>query len=131
MGPRPSDDPVMNTRATPHLRSSRRPFRLTIPNGLPVPRVLPALGTTPARESAIQEEEGRPKEQLLQSRRAREEIARQLTNFGGADLQHDEVDFRPSIRADRGSYLPDGTNRCTRREKADGEGDPVRVWYRC
>src|ERR1700731_3057832 len=32
MRPRPSDDPVMNTRATSYLLSSGRPFRLTIPN---------------------------------------------------------------------------------------------------
>src|SRR5712672_3317264 len=41
--PRPSDDPVMNTRATSHLLSSLRPFRLTIPNGLPVPRAFPRV----------------------------------------------------------------------------------------
>jgi hypothetical protein len=41
MRPRPSDDPVMNTRATSQLLSSRRPFRLTTPNGLPAPRVFP------------------------------------------------------------------------------------------
>ena len=40
MRPRPSDDPVMNTRATltPPVMPS---YRLTSPNALPAPRVFP------------------------------------------------------------------------------------------
>ena len=66
MRPRPSDDPVMNTRATSHLLSPRRPFRLTIPNALPAPRVLPCTRHDAGEKVyAIQEEEGRPEEQHL------------------------------------------------------------------
>src|SRR6202035_538061 len=69
MRPRPSDDPVMNTRATSHLLSPRRPFRLTIPNALPAPRVLPCTRHDAGeRVYTIQEEEGRPEEQHLQHR---------------------------------------------------------------
>ena len=67
MRPRPSDDPVMNTRATSHLLSPRRPFRLTIPNALPAPRVLPCTRhDADERVYTIQEEKGRPEEQDLQ-----------------------------------------------------------------
>src|SRR5271165_4401101 len=63
MRPRPSDDPVMNTRATSHLLSSRQPFRLTIPNGFPAPRVFPCpRHDAGERVYTIQEEEGRPEE---------------------------------------------------------------------
>src|ERR1700737_4138859 len=66
MRPRPSDDPVMNTRATSHLLSSRRPFRLTIPNGLPPSRVFPCTRHDAGeRVYTIQEEEGRPEEEHL------------------------------------------------------------------
>src|ERR1700736_993915 len=78
MRPRPSDDPVMNTRATSHLLSPRRPFRLTIPNALPASRVLPCTRHDAGeRVYTIQEEEGRPEEQHLQHRfRAEPEIYR-------------------------------------------------------
>jgi hypothetical protein len=67
MRPRPSDDPVMNTRATSYLLSSRRPFRLTIPNDLPASRVFPCTRHDAGEKVyAIQEEEGRPEEQHLQ-----------------------------------------------------------------
>jgi len=66
MRPRPSDDPVINTRATSHLLSSRRPFRLTIPNGFPALRVFPCpRHDASARVYTIREEEGRPGEQHL------------------------------------------------------------------
>src|SRR5438477_5531220 len=66
MRPRPSDDPVINTRATSHLLSSRRPFRLTIPNGFPALRVFPCpRHDASARVYTIREEEGRPGEQYL------------------------------------------------------------------
>ena len=76
MRPRPSDDPVMNTRATSHLLSSRRPFRLTIPNSLPPSRVFPCTRHDAGeRVYTIQEEEGRPEEEHLQHRfRAETEI---------------------------------------------------------
>src|ERR1700731_4720145 len=64
MRPRPSDDPVMNTRATSYLLSSRRPFRLTIPNDLPASRVFPCTRHDAGEKVyAIQEEEGRPEKQ--------------------------------------------------------------------
>jgi hypothetical protein len=67
MRPRPSDDPVMNTRATSYLLSSRRPFRLTIPNDLPASRVFPCTRHDAGEKVyAIQEEEGRPEKQHLQ-----------------------------------------------------------------
>ena len=64
MSPRLSDDPVMNTRATSHLLSSRRPLRLTIPNGLPPSRAFPCTRhDADERVYTIQEEEGRPEEE--------------------------------------------------------------------
>src|SRR5580693_2181965 len=66
MRPRPSDDPVMNTRATSHLLSWHRPFRLTIPNGLPPSRVFPCTRHDAGeRVYTIREEEGRPEEEHL------------------------------------------------------------------
>src|ERR1700730_16113592 len=67
MRPRPSDDPVMNTRATSYLLSSRRPLRLTIPIVPPASRVFPCTRhDTGEKVYAIQEEEGRPEKQHLQ-----------------------------------------------------------------
>src|SRR5882757_10046204 len=194
MRPRPSDDPVMNTRATSYLLSSRRPFRLTIPNGLPAPRVFPctrhdarreslcnpggrrsAGGAAPAALVRAEAEINSTTQQkadaasitslpeVLASRLANcpgiSSLARRdrATALGGSarartrqpgkamprvtaavrvggqeaqllrplgpgklgprtnrrsrSIKNDEVDFRPSIRADRGSYLPGGTDR--------------------
>src|SRR4051794_15432611 len=100
MRPRPSDDPVMNTRATSHLLLSRRPIRLTIPNGQP--------GKATPRATAAVRVGGR---EALIAPPTRAWQARPSNKQEEPIYKNDEVDFRPSIRADRGSYLPGGTNR--------------------